>query len=222
MNRRTHAPSLANPRRYRGAVDGRTDGDGAPSAPPPPPDSPPPLDAAPAAESASDPEGPRTDTAVNPVIRGESVAIPTPAWGSALAVDEAETVVAELVEEEGSAGTRPPTDAAAPPTESGSIPIPDPAPPRPPRKPVLGILAILFAIATIVVHYHAVHTATLRQSDLATALAWLAIGLSCAGVVAGVLGVVLRSGRVAGILGGFVALVANPWILLHLLTFFST
>ena len=53
------------------------------------PESPPPIEGEGSVE--------RVETAVSPVIRGDSVSIPTPAWGVALPED-VETVEAELVE----------------------------------------------------------------------------------------------------------------------------
>lgn len=152
------------------------------------------------------------DTAVNPVIQAESVSIPTPAWGTTLMVDDAEVVVAELVEDE-----EPAPPAAAPAAE----PIPDPAPARGPRRPVLGWLAAAVAIATAVFHGLAVAVATARDPDSATTFAWISIGLSLGGVLLGVAAVVFRSGRAVGVVAAIVALLANPWVLLQVLTFFA-
>jgi NADH:ubiquinone oxidoreductase subunit K len=197
-------------------VQRRPEDEGAPSLV-----SPPEAPASPA--TVADPEPPApgaertTDTAASPVIRAESVSIPTPAWGTALAVDDAETVVAELVDEDGLADE----DGAAratPTTATGGIPIPDPAPPRP---AVLGWLAMLLAVATAVLHGVAVSQATEHASASATVLAWIAIGCSIAAVALGILAAAIRSGRTVGITAAVIGLFANPWVLLQILTLFG-
>lgn len=155
----------------------------------------------------------RTDTAVNPIIGGESVAIPTPAWGTQVMVDDTETVVAELVDDEDAPQSAP--DAAAA-TAASTRPRPRSVP-----GPWLGTLALAFAVATAITHGLSVAAATDRSPDLATTLAWVSIGLSVAGVVAGALAVVLRRGRILGAFAAALALFANPWIVLQILTFFA-
>lgn len=170
----------------------------------------------PAATAA--PGEPRADTAVSPVIRGASVSIPTPAWGTALAVDDTEVVVAELVDDDTASATPSPAQRPTQTTATGGIPIPEPAVDR---RPVLGALAVVAAIATIVLHSIAVNLAAARDLDAATGLAWAAIIVSFVAIALGVLAAVFRSGRWTGLVAAVVALFANPWVLLQVLTFFS-
>ena len=182
-----------------------------------------PSDAPEPAVLESDPQDrePRADTAVSPVIRGESVSIPTPAWGMALPVDDGEVIVAELVDDDTGAtrtGVQRGADGEPLTTATGSILIPEPAPPRP---PVLGVIAVLAAITTIVLHALAVNIAAAGDPQQATVLGWAAIAVSTGTIVLGVLSAALHSGRIIGMVAAVVALFANPWILLKVLEFFA-
>lgn len=173
----------------------------------------------PAADSPAEASSePRADTAVSPVIRGASVSIPTPAWGTALARGTDEVVVAELMDDDVEPALRSETPPSGMPTATGGIPIPEPAAAR---APVLGALAALGAIVTVVLHAAAVNVAAARDPETATTLAWAAIIMSFVAMVLGILAVVFRSGRWTGVIAVVVALIANPWVLLQILTFFA-
>ena len=184
------------------------------------------MDADPPSEPTNDPIAePRADTAISPVIRGASVSIPTPAWGTALALDDTEVVIAELVDETGQTSTvgQPSTPGspanAGSTTATGSILIPEPVTDR---RPVLGALAVVAAIATIVLHSVAVNAAAHRDPETATMFAWIAIVMSLVAIALGILAAIFRSGRWTGAVAAVVALFANPWVLLQVLTFFAS
>lgn len=181
-------------RRYRGAVSARPTDDEARA------------------------EEPRADTAVSPVIRGESVAIPTPAWGSAiLAADE--VVIAELIDDDGA--PRPASAVADAGVGDSAAGAGDPAAGRRHRSPGVGVVASLLAVATAVLVGVAVRAASGGDDALATSLAYAAIATSAVGVLVGILAIPLRSGRALGAIAAAVSLGANPWILLQVLSFFS-
>lgn len=170
----------------------------------------------------------RPDTAVSPVIRGEPVAIPTPAWGSAIVVDDDEVVIAELVDDEAvpSAAAGGPSAAAGPSAAGGQgaahAAEPEPASGRARLLPVVGWTAAALALATAVLTGVAVQVDSTGAHAAATTLAWVAIGLSAATVVVGIGAAFARRSRVVGLLAAFAGVIANPWILLQILTFFSS
>jgi len=164
----------------------------------------------------------RPDTAVSPVIRGEPVAIPTPAWGSAIVVDDDEVVIAELVDDEAvpSAAAGGPSAAAG--QGAAHAAEPEPASGRARLLPVVGWTAAALALATAVLTGVAVQVDSTGAHAAATTLAWVAIGLSAATVVVGIGAAFARRSRVVGLLAAFAGVIANPWILLQILTFFSS
>jgi len=145
----------------------------------------------------------RVETAVAPVIRGDSVAIPTPAWGVQLP-DDVETVDAELVD--GEPAAREPDEEIVEP-EWGPL-----------ARQWPGWLALLVAVGTAVVTGVAVAADAWHDSEAATILAWVAIGCSIAAFLGGVLAAVFNRGRLAGLVAALVGLFADPWILLQVLT----
>ena len=144
----------------------------------------------------------RVETAVMPIIRAEPVHIPTPAWG-ALSAADTELLEAELVDTHG-LPTVVDHDAEAFVVA---------------RRPAwLGWSAFLLAIAAGVVHGVAIVTEASKDYQLATILAWVAIGVSIVAVGAGVTAAILGRGRAPGIAGAVVGAIANPWLLLQMLT----
>jgi hypothetical protein len=77
-----------------------------------------------------------------------------------------------------------------------------------------GVLALLMLAATAIGIQLAAH----NQLVLSTYAAYAAIGLSVAALVFGVIAIVRRWGRGAGIAGAVVAVLGNPLILLYGLT----
>ncbi len=149
----------------------------------------------------------RVETAVSPVIRGDSVSIPTPAWGVALSED-VETLQAELVE----TGEMPELGAGAQgegiPESEWSFAV----------RQWPGWLTLLVVVATVVVTGLAVAADAQHHSELATTLAWVAIGCSIAAFLGGMLAAVFNRGRVSGVVAALVGIFANPWVLLQVLT----
>lgn len=143
---------------------------------------------------------PRVETAVTPIIRAESVHIPTPAWG-ALSAADTELLEAELVD----------TDAL-PQVDDWD----DESPVARPAWP--GWIAFLLAIAAAVVQGVAIVAEAGKDYELATILAWIAIGVSIAAVLGGIVAAILRCGRGPGIAAAVVGALANPWLLLQVLT----
>ncbi|OJX65903.1 MAG: hypothetical protein BGO95_05695 [Micrococcales bacterium 73-13] len=143
---------------------------------------------------------PRTDTAVSPVIRGESVGIPTPVWGA---------LVAEDLRRIGADGEFDPADPGA---EGGLLPRP---------RRLLGWLSMLAFAATAVLHAFAVDAVARHDGELGSVLAWAAIAASVAAVAVGIVAAVLGRGRWLGVVGAIGGLLANPWIVMQVLRAFS-
>ena len=148
----------------------------------------------------------RVETAVTPIIRAEAVPIPTPAWGALTAED-----TAVLESEFGESGALSQSDPDG--AEWGASDLEST-----PRSAWLGWGAFLLALSAAVVHGIAVVADAGKDYVLATILAWVAIGVSGAAVLAGIVAAVLGRGRGPGIAAALVGAVANPWLLLQMLT----
>lgn len=149
------------------------------------------------------PRGPRVETAVTPIIDAEPVPIPTPAWG-ALSAADTEVLVAELVD----TGTHSEVGDWAADAESAATS----------RSTWLGWSAFALAVATAVVHGVAIVTEAGKDYGAAGTLAWIAIGLSLAAVVVGITAAALGRGRSVGIAAAIIGAIANPWLLLQILS----
>lgn len=88
----------------------------------------------------------------------------------------------------------------------------------PSPSPALGAAALGLAVATAIVHVIAVVVASANDASLGTTLGYSAIGLSVLAVIVGVLAVILDCGRRLGVASVALGLVANPYLLLTLLT----
>ena len=85
----------------------------------------------------------------------------------------------------------------------------------------LGLGALALALLTAVLTGLAVSAATAGDESGARLLAVAAIVLSILSFLAGAFAVLSGRGRLAGGLSAVLAIVANPWILLQVLDFFS-
>ena len=90
--------------------------------------------------------------------------------------------------------------------------------PAPRRRPPVWIAAVVFALATIGVHIAAIVVASAGDFPTGTLLGYIAIVLSVLAVVAALVAVVLGRGRLWAILAAIVAVLANPFVLLTVLT----
>ncbi len=151
-----------------------------------------------------DEQAKRPDTAVSPVIRGESVHVPTPVWG-ALARDDVETITAEIVDTD--------EQAALEGDGRGELLA------RPRR--LLGWLSLAAFVVTAVLHGLAVSVAAYQDLGAGTVLAWFAIIASVAAIGLGITAAVLDRGRTLGIVGAVGGLLANPWVVLQVLRLLS-
>jgi hypothetical protein len=142
----------------------------------------------------------RTDTAVSPIIRGESVDIPTPIWGALVEED------LRRIEAGGDYGV---ADRGA----DGALL------PRPRR--LLGWLSVLAAVVTATLHGFAVDAAARYDDGLGTGLAWAAILTSVAAFALGVTAAVLGRGRWLGVVGAIAGVLANPWVVMVGLRLFA-
>ncbi|MEO7722241.1 MAG: hypothetical protein ABIS08_10045 [Pseudolysinimonas sp.] len=101
--------------------------------------------------------------------------------------------------------------------EPSPEPSPEPLSVRAPRGPrrwpgtLSGVLALLMIAGTAV----GILLASRDQLTLATYAAYVAIGLSASALIFGVIAIVTRSGRGAGIAGVVVAVLGNPLVLLY-------
>lgn len=107
---------------------------------------------------------------------------------------------------------------------------PEPAEPTPAQRPrassrgrlaIVGPLALLGGVVTAVLTGVGVGTAASGLYDVGATLAWTAIAVSGASVVAGLAAIVFGWGRGWAIAGLVVAVAANPWVLTSLLGLFS-
>lgn len=144
------------------------------------------------------------ETAVSPVIQGEAVHIPTPAWGVPVP-ERIETVEGELLDDGEGSGSATRED------------IPD-AEWTPAGRRWLGWVSLGLAVATAVLTGIAVSQDSAHHPDAAAILAWVAIGSSVAALLSGLVAAVLNRGRVAGVLGVVVGVFADPWVLLQVLS----
>ncbi|MFC5502575.1 hypothetical protein ACFPJ4_10020 [Lysinimonas soli] len=87
---------------------------------------------------------------------------------------------------------------------------------RPRRWP--GIAASVLALLMLVATGSAIAVASGGRFAISTGLAYLAIALSAAAVVVGIVAIVGRWSRGAGIVGVIVAVLGNPLVLLYGLT----
>lgn len=134
---------------------------------------------------------------MTPIIYAEPIHIPTPAWGALSAADtDALPKVGDWEDDEED-------DEAAVASHRGSWP---------------GWGAFALAVAAAVVHGIAIVTEAGKDYEGAETLAWVAIGISSAAVVVGITAAVLGRGRGAGISAAVVGVIANPWLLLQVLT----
>lgn|GEM_PF-2311722 len=95
----------------------------------------------------------------------------------------------------------------------------EPAPKK--RTALLGIVAAVLALGTIGVHAAAIVVASTGDFPLGTTLGYVAIGVSVLAVVVGVVAAILGRGRTWGIAATILAIAANPFVLLAVLTFLS-
>ena len=88
--------------------------------------------------------------------------------------------------------------------------------PRPerPRTPLVGALALAASVLAVLVDAAAIVIATNGTYATATALAFLAIALSTVGIVGGIVAIIMRRGRLWGIIAAALGLIANPFFLL--------
>ncbi len=84
-----------------------------------------------------------------------------------------------------------------------------------------GILACVLAVLMLVATGIAIALSAQLQYAVATDVAYLAIALSVAAVVTGLVAVLGRWGRGAGLVGAIVAVLGNPLVLLYGLNYFG-
>ena len=89
------------------------------------------------------------------------------------------------------------------------------------RAPFVGIAAAVLALGTIGVHVAAVVVSSSGDFVTGAQLGWVAIGLSALAVVVGIVAAIIGRGRAWGIVAALVAVLANPYVLLTVLTFIS-
>ncbi|CAN5450953.1 hypothetical protein BH10ACT6_BH10ACT6_13390 [soil metagenome] len=86
---------------------------------------------------------------------------------------------------------------------------------RPPRWP--GILACVLAVLMLVATGLGIQVAATGDYATSTGLAYAAIALSVAAILFGLIAIIRRWARGAGIVGGIVAVLGNPLVLLYVL-----
>jgi hypothetical protein len=86
---------------------------------------------------------------------------------------------------------------------------------RPPRWP--GILACLLAVLMLAATGAGIQVAAAGDYANSTTLAYSAIALSVAAILFGIVAIVRRWGRPAGVVGATVAVLGNPLVLLYVL-----
>ena len=89
------------------------------------------------------------------------------------------------------------------------------------RTPLVGIAAAVFALGTIGVHIAAIVVSSAGDFVLGAQLGWIAIGLSALALVVGLVAAIFGLGRAWGITAAVVAVLANPYVLLFVLTALS-
>ena len=90
--------------------------------------------------------------------------------------------------------------------------------PAPRRRPPAWIAAVVLALGTIGAHIAAIVVASAGDFPMGTLLGYVAIGLSLLAVVAGVIAAILGRGRTWGMVAAVIAVLANPFVLLTVLT----
>ena len=99
---------------------------------------------------------------------------------------------------------------------------------RPGRKgrrrpsPIPGLLALFLAIVTVVLLIIGVDVALRGDYAASRGIAYSTIGTSLVGVIIGIIAVLARRGRVWGIIGIVVCVLANPYVLTTVLGWFSS
>jgi hypothetical protein len=88
--------------------------------------------------------------------------------------------------------------------------------------PRLGIAATALAAVLAVIVAIAVGTAAEGDHATGTVLAWVAIVGTAMTFALGIAAIVLRRGRRWGAVAVILSLLVNPWILMQILSFFST
>ncbi len=109
------------------------------------------------------------------------------------------------------------TEQSEPPTIEVDV---DEREPRP-KTVLVGALALASSILTVLTTIAAVVIATNGTYATSTALAFLAIALSIAGIVGGGVAIVLDRGRRLGVIAAVLGLLANPYLMLVGLEFLS-
>ena len=90
------------------------------------------------------------------------------------------------------------------------------------RRAWLGVAALALGVTTAVLTALGVGAAAAGDESAAQWLAIGAIGASILSVLIAAVAMITGRGRAVGAIGSVLAVVANPWILLRLLEFFST
>lgn len=103
------------------------------------------------------------------------------------------------------------------------IPVEEDAPLQPEREktPLLGAIAMTAAVLTGTLHVTGVALASNGVYQTSTVLAFTAIGFSIVAIVVGVVAAILDRGRRLGVVAAIVGLLANPFVVLVSLRFFS-
>jgi hypothetical protein len=86
---------------------------------------------------------------------------------------------------------------------------------------VIGAVSLAIAVATVILHIVAVSIASGGDWAAGTVVGYVAIGTSILGIAVGALAILLSRGRGLGIVAVVVSILANPYLLLQLLNFFS-
>ncbi len=105
------------------------------------------------------------------------------------------------------------------PLKTQPVDVADSAP-EPPREktPLIGALAVGVALGSAVLQAVAIAVATGGDYLFSTVLAYLAIGFSVLAIAGGVVAIVLDRGRRLGIIALAAGVLANPFVLLLLLS----
>jgi drug/metabolite transporter (DMT)-like permease len=84
-----------------------------------------------------------------------------------------------------------------------------------------GILACVLAVLMLAATASGIQIASTRDYTTSTALAYVAIGLSAAAILFGLIAILRRRARGAGIVGVVVAVLGNPLVLVYVLNSLS-
>lgn len=82
---------------------------------------------------------------------------------------------------------------------------------------ILGVVGLALAAAAAVLQVLGIIQATGLNWQRGTLLAWLAIGVSAAAFLVGLVAIILNRGRAWGVAAMIAAVIANPWVLAQLL-----